>query len=101
MQILRHRSLTSEDRPYDTKISRPPIQSKTQKAFFPLPARVYVSPHFPWQLAAEDVKSEEVQAALHFLMSNPPRKVNTTATGRFGSEGDHGKDAYTVVYNVL
>jgi hypothetical protein len=48
----------------------------------------------------KDVKSE-VQAALHFLMSKPPRKVSTTATSRFGSEGDSGKDAYTVVYNVL
>lgn len=34
-------------------------------------------------------------------MSNPPRKVNTTDTSRFSSEGDSGKDAYTVVYNVL
>lgn len=48
----------------------------------------------------KDVKSE-VQAALHFLMSNPPRKVNTTDRSRFGSEGGSGKDAYTVVSNVL
>lgn len=48
----------------------------------------------------KDVESEG-QAVLYFLMSNSPRKVNTPDTSRLASEGDGGRDAYTVVYNVL
>lgn len=48
----------------------------------------------------KDVESEG-RAVLYFLMSNSPRKVNTPDTSRLASEGDGGKDAYTVVYNVL
>ena len=54
-----------------------------------------ISPAAGWK----DVKSE-VQA-LYFLMSNPPRKVNTTGTTRFGCKGHRGRAAYTVVYNAL
>lgn len=42
-----------------------------------------------------------MQEGLYFLTSNPPRKVNTTDTTRFGCKGDSGRAAYTVVYNVL
>lgn len=48
----------------------------------------------------KDVESEG-RAVSYFLMSNTPRKVNTPDTSRLASEGDGGKDAYTVVYNVL
>lgn len=57
--------------------------------------RLLISPAAGWK----DVKSE-VQEGLYFLMSNPPRKVNTTDTSRFGCKGDCGRGAYTVVYNV-
>lgn len=55
---------------------------------------------FPQQLATKDVESEG-RAVLYFLMSNSPRKVNTPDTSRLASEGEGGRDAYTVVYNVL
>lgn len=54
--------------------------------------RLLISPAAGWK---------EVQEDLYFLMSNPPRKVNTTDTSRLGSKGDCGSSAYTVVYNVL
>jgi len=58
--------------------------------------RLFISPAAGWK----DVKSE-VQEGLHFLVSNPPRKVNRTDTTRLGFKGECGRTAYTVVYNVL
>lgn len=65
-------------------------------SFLPESVRLLISPAAGWK----DVKSE-VQEGLYFLMSNPPRKVNTTDTTRFGSKGACGRAAYTVVYNAL
>lgn len=45
-------------------------------SFLPESMHLLISPAAGWK----DVKSE-VQAALYFLMSNPPRKVNTTPAG--------------------
>lgn len=58
--------------------------------------RLLISPAAGWK----DVKSE-VQEGFYFLVSNPPRKVNTTDTTRLGSKGECGRDAHTVIYNVL
>lgn len=57
--------------------------------------RLLISPAAGWK----HVKSE-VQESFYFLVSNPPRKVNATDTTRLGSKGE-GRDAYTVIYNVL
>lgn len=57
--------------------------------------RLLISPAAGWK----DVKSEVQEG--YFLMSNLPRKVNTTDIIRFSSKGDCGRAAYTVVYSVL
>lgn len=77
----------------------PFTSGKNTEGVFPSCQSLCVS-SFPPAAGHKDVESEG-RAVLYFLMSNSPRKVNTPDTSRLVSEGDGGKDAYTVVYNVL
>lgn len=87
LEILQWQPLTSVDSPYDTKLADCLFTSERNTegnfSFLPESVHLLISPTAGWK----DVKSE-VQEGLYFLMSNPPKKVNTTDITRSGSEGD-------------